>query len=232
MKIAIMQPYIFPYIGYFQLMNAVDTFVVLDDVNYINRGWINRNKILLNDKEHLFTLPVKSASQNKLINEVEIAADAQWVNKFLKTLRAAYQKAPFGATVFPLIEEILQAPYSKISELLNFSFQKINGYLNIGTSIIATSSVFDVGNETGQNRILKICKSANASHYVNPIGGQAIYSKDLFASNGIHLNFIKPRPLEYKQFNGQFIPWLSIIDVMMFNPPEKIREWLNEYDLV
>lgn len=105
MKIAVMQPYLFPYIGYFQLLNAVDMFVVFDDVNFIKKGWINRNNILVNRQKYLFTVPLKDASQNKLIKEVQIADDG-WQEKFLKTVAQSYKKAEFFDEAFALIEKL------------------------------------------------------------------------------------------------------------------------------
>lgn len=124
MKLAIMQPYFLPYIGYFQLINAVDTFVLLDDVNYINKGWINRNQLLLNGKAHLFTLPLQKASQNKLINQLELSNETKWKDKLLKTIETAYKKAPQFHLVFPLISQILQYPESNLSLFIHHSIQK------------------------------------------------------------------------------------------------------------
>src|SRR5271156_6723013 len=128
MRIAIMQPYVFPYIGYFQLIHAADVFVFYDDVNYINKGWINRNKILLNNKDQLFTIPCKEASQNKLIKDVEVLQDPKSINKILLTIQPAYKKAPFYNKVFPLIEEILA-----LSDGLTISQMAISGVKNICT---------------------------------------------------------------------------------------------------
>jgi hypothetical protein len=232
MKIAIMQPYFFPYIGYFQLINAVDKFVIYDDVNYINKGWINRNNIIVNGKAHLFTIPLKDASQNKLINEIYLSEESKWRINFLKTIDQNYKKAPFFAPVFPFIEEIINFNCNKIAELIVYSLQTLIAYLKIKTELVASSSIYNVADYKGQERILAICKKENSNHYINPIGGQDIYSKELFDSEGVKLNFLKTNPITYTQYKNEFIPWLSMIDVIMFNSPDQIHSYLNNYQLI
>jgi hypothetical protein len=231
MTIAIMQPYIFPYIGYFQLINAVDKFIIYDDVNFINKGWINRNRILVSGQPHLFTIPLKNASQNKLINEVELLQSEPWQKKLLKTIQQSYQKAPNYRTVFPLIEEIVNFPANSISELAIFGLGRICDYLEITTEIVPSSTIYDNSSLKAQDRILNICEQEKASHYINPIGGMELYSKEKFQEAGIKLNFIRSTDVSYTQFKNAFVPWLSIIDILMFNDLENINDLLQEYEL-
>ena len=232
MKIAIMQPYFLPYIGYFQLMNAVDKFVVLDDVNYINKGWINRNNILVNGKANLFAIPLKEASQNKLINEISVVDEAKWRTKLLKTIELSYKKAPFFAIVYPMIEEIINSGNSKISDLNYYSLVRINNYLDLNTEIVSTSSIYKNSDLKAEKRIIDICLKEHASIYINPIGGTEIYDKNSFTDKKLELFFIKSKEIKYIQFNNDFVPWLSIIDVMMFNSLETIKSFLEQYTLV
>jgi hypothetical protein len=232
MKIAIMQPYFFPYIGYFQLINAVDKFVIYDDVNYINKGWINRNNIIVNGKAHLFTIPLKEASQNKLIKEIYLSEESKWRVNFLKTIDQNYKKAPFFETVFPFIEEIINCNCNKIAELIVYSLKTLMAYLKIKTELVTSSSIYNVADFKGQERILAICKKENSKIYINPIGGQDIYSKELFDSEGVKLNFLKTSPITYTQYKNEFVPWLSMIDVLMFNSPDQIHSYLNNYQLI
>jgi hypothetical protein len=232
MKLAIMQPYFCPYIGYFQLIKLVDKFVIYDDVNYINKGWINRNNILVNSNKFLFQIPLVEASQNKKINTIEIFIDDIWKNKFLKTLIHSYKNAPHFDNVMNLIEGILNTNVKLISELNYYSILKICEYLDIKTEIVSTSSIFDNHNLKGQNRILSICKKLNSNHYINPIGGVDIYDPFLFLDNGIKINFITHKVIVYKQFKNLFVPNLSIIDVMMFNKKEEINNLLDQYSLI
>lgn len=229
MRVAIMQPYLFPYIGYFQLINAVDTFVIYDDVNYINRGWINRNNILINNEKKLFTISLKEASQNKLINEIEICDDFQ---KFLKTLRLNYSKAPFLDDVYPLIEKITSFENKRLSDFTLNSLIEIILYLNIKKEFILSSNLLKKNFLKGQDKIINICETLNATTYVNAIGGNELYNKDIFLKHNIKLLFIKTELISYKQFNNEFVPWLSIIDLLMFNSKEKIKSMLNQYELI
>lgn len=232
MTIAIMQPYIFPYIGYFQLINAVDKFVIYDDVNFINKGWINRNNILVGGKAHLFTIPLQDASQNKLIREVALAKHDPWQKKLLKTIQQSYQKAPGYQKVFDLIQEIVNLEVGSINELAIHALQKTCDFMDIGTEIVASSTIYNNTHLKGQDRILDICKQENADHYINPIGGMELYDRNKFENEGIRLNFIKSISCPYPQFKNAFVPWLSVIDVLMFNRSEDIKKQLEAYELI
>ncbi|MCD0471078.1 WbqC family protein [Flavobacterium sp. JAS] len=232
MKVAIMQPYFLPYIGYFQLISAVDTFVIYDDVNFIKRGWINRNNILVNEKQFLFSIDLKGASQNKLINQIEIVANPNWKKDLLKTLRLAYVRAPFFEKVFPVLQDIIMQEEINLSKLIIYSLSKICDFLSIKTDVIISSEIAKDSNLKGQDKIIEICKKLNATTYINAIGGLALYDKELFLKHDISLNFIKSNPVNYSQFKGNFIPYLSIIDIMMFNSPERIKDFLNQYELI
>ena len=233
MKLAIMQPYFFPYIGYFQLINAVDKFVVYDDVNFIKRGWINRNYININNKKVLFTLPVKDKSQNKLINQHSYNFDDIWKNNFFKTLKMSYGKNDIFSEIIDLIKQIFNFHELNVAKFNANSLKIICNYLGIKTNLKFSSNIDYNRNLKGQNRILELCQQGNANIYINPIGGQNLYDKEKFTKNNIEFHFIKTlENIRYKQFNTQFIPNLSIIDVMMFNSPEKINKMLNEYLLI
>jgi hypothetical protein len=232
MKIGIMQPYIFPYIGYFQLIKAVDKFVLYDDVNFINKGWINRNRILSNGKDLLFTIPLKDASQNKLINEIDVNWDDNWKGKFMKTIEQGYKKAPFYAQIIQIIHEIINSNENQFSKVIELNLRLICEYLEIKTEMISSSSIYQNTDKKAQERILDICKQEKASHYINLIGGLELYDKEAFAKQNMQMNFIKTLPIEYKQFKNEFVPWLSMIDVLMFNSKEEINELLNRFELV
>jgi hypothetical protein len=232
MTIAIMQPYIFPYIGYFQLINAVDKFVIYDDVNFINKGWINRNRILVSGQAHLFTVPLKDASQNKLIFEVELSTGDPWRKKLLKTIQQSYQKAPNYPTVFPLIEGIVNFETSSVTELIIYGLREICAYMGIQTEIVPSSRIFNNTILKGQDRILDICKQEKARRYINPIGGMELYEKEKFEKEGVQLNFIQSMASPYSQFKNAFVPWLSIIDILMFNDRDFINKLLKEFELL
>lgn len=231
MKLAIMQPYFFPYLGYWQMLNAVDVFVIYDDVNYIKNGWINRNNILSNGAGHLITLALDKASPFKKINETYILTGAR--EKVLGFIRNSYLKAPFFKAVFPLIEDIINYPENNIALFLENQFKNIFAYLGVQTKILLSSR--DVKKNlslSAQEKVLQICKNVGATQYINAIGGQDLYNKETFAENGIQLNFIKMNTVCYQQFKNDFVQNLSIIDVMMFNSPEQIKVILDEYELI
>ncbi|MEZ4900814.1 MAG: WbqC family protein [Spirosomataceae bacterium] len=232
MRLAIMQPYFMPYIGYLQLINAVDKFVLYDDVNYINKGWINRNRLLVNGQEYLFTIPLKEASQNKLICEIHLSTDPKWQGKLLKTIEQAYKKAPFYSTVSPVIEKIINFESDLLGEWISASFVELATYLDIHTEIVPSSRIYQNTHLKAQDRILDICKQEAANHYINPIGGTELYDKVIFEQSGILLNFIRSKGIVYPQFKNEFVPWLSIVDLMMFNDISTIQFFLNEYELV
>lgn len=232
MKVGIMQPYLFPYIGYFQLINAVDKFVLFDDVNYINKGWINRNRILLNKQEYIFTIPLEKASQNKLINEINIAKDITWKGKLLKTIETAYIKAPMFQMAFPIIDEVICYNEQNLSAYIYHSIKKLCENFRINTQIIESSGQYNTSKLKGQDKILEICSQEKATQYINPIGGTNIYQCELFRQKQLKLLFIKSNPIVYSQFGNNFIPWLSIIDVLMFVDKETIKKTLNNYILL
>ena len=235
MTIAVMQPYVFPYIGYFQLIKSVDVFVFYDDVNFIKQGWINRNRILVSGKDLVFTMPLKDASSFVTIRETQVNESLfiKWRAKFLRTLEQSYKKAPYFEKVYPLVIEILENNFISISDMATASIIKISAYLNLKTRFEFSSEKYhDTKVLERENRLVEIIKRNQSDSYVNPIGGQELYAKESFAQYRIQLNFIKSKPVVYKQFENEFVPWLSIIDVMMFNNVEEIIVMLNQYELV
>ncbi len=230
MKLAIMQPYLFPYLGYFQLIQAVDVFVIYDDVHYIKGGWINRNKILLQNKAHLFTLNVLGASSNRLINEVQVGNNQ---GKLLKTLHQSYAGAPQFDSVFPIIEEILLQPEKNLAKFLAYGLRRLCGHLGLIPQWRTSSSLKKDNSLRGQDKVIAICEELGATDYINSLGGKYLYSHDDFTRRGIRLSFIQPLPVTYRQFDNPFVPNLSIIDTLMFNPPDTARTHiLTHYELV
>jgi hypothetical protein len=234
MKVAIMQPYLFPYIGYFQLMNAVDQFVILDDVQYIRRGWINRNKILVNNSEFMFTFSLAKDSSRLNINQRFFSEDyLKEKEDILETIKRSYGKLENYRRISNLIEEILNVDTRNedISRMIARSLRLICNYLEISTPIIFSSELGHHDGLKGEDKIIDINKQLNSNHYINPIGGMELYSEENFLKQGIQLSFLRPREIQYKQ-REEFIPGLSIIDVLMFNTREEVIALLKEYDFV
>jgi hypothetical protein len=234
MKLAIMQPYLFPNLGYFQLMGAVDKFVVYDDVAFIKRGWINRNYVLGHEQKakQLFSVPLRDASQFRPINQTEVDRQgyAVWLRKFFKTVDQIYMRAPGYTAVRQILESVFAGFEGSIGELARRSLTDTAQHLGIRTSIVGSSAVYGNSALTGKTRVIDICLTERATEYINLSGGVGLYTAEDFSARGIELHFIRSRSMTYQQFANDFVPGLSIIDVMMFNPPTRIREVLTEFD--
>lgn len=229
MKVGIMQPYFLPYLGYWQLMNAVDTYVVYDDVNYISRGWINRNNFLVQGSAKLFTFSLNKASINKKINEISVLDDFA---TFVAMLKCHYKKAPYFETMMPLVEKIISYDKTNLGEFLFNSIKIVAEYLDFNTNILLSSALEKDNSLKGNDKILSICKMFGADEYYNAIGGQELYDKEDFAKNGIKLSFLKTNFTPYRQFKNSFVPGLSILDIMMFNSKEQVKQMLNDFELI
>lgn len=224
------QPYFIPYIGYWQLINAVDIFVIADDYNYIKNGWISRNRILSNGLIQYFNIEIKHASQNKKINEL-FRCDIS-TEKKLGHLICSYRKAPYFEDGILLMKDILTCPEMNLAEYLTYSIKCICDFLEIKTKMIKSSQLDHNSDLKREYRIYDMCKRLGADQYYNAIGGEKLYSFQEFEKEGIRLNFIKRKDeISYKQFNNSFVPDLSIIDVIMFNSKNEIKQMLKQYSL-
>lgn len=235
MKLAIMQPYLFPYLGYYQLLAAVDRFVVYDDVQFMLQGWINRNNILVNGKPLLFTLPLEATSANKNIIDTQVNARLfpGWFTKFRRTLQQAYSKAPHLPDVLEIVDKTMADAVDKsIAAVATESLRQVHQYLGLQSQLVPTSVGYQNSELKSQARVLDICRQEGATHYINPINGQSLYSVEAFKEVGIDLSFIKMHPTTYKQLKGEFVPNLSMLDVLMFNEPAVIRQMLTQYSLI
>jgi|AntAceMinimDraft_18_1070375.scaffolds.fasta_scaffold02570_6 hypothetical protein len=229
MKLAIMQPYFFPYIGYFQLINAVDTFVIYDDVQYIARGWINRNYFLRKDGKFLFTIPVAKYKQGAKINEVLINSD-KWKEDLKKMLFYTYKRAPFYKKVLNSIENLFLIESDNLSEYCAKSIELVCQYVGVNTQLLFSSNIkYDNFNKI--KKINSILKNEKASSFVLPPGSKELYKSNDFI---VPTSFLIPNnDLNYLQFSKKrFESNLSIIDIMMFNSKKEIKKMLNEYSLI
>ena len=229
MKLGIMQPYFMPYIGYWQLMATVDIYVVYDDVNYIKGGWVSRNNILLNGQKHMFTITLNGASPNKLFNEITIKDDFK---KFSRLIESAYKKAPYYVEVCTLLDRIYSYEDRSLGAFMMNSFQVVLDYLEIDTKLILSSSIEKDNSLKAKDKVKHICHLLGADTYYNAIGGQELYDKDNFKADGIDLQFVKTDLTSYVQFKNEFVPGLSIIDVLMFNSPDETNTMLKQFTLV
>ena len=228
-----MQPYFCAYIGYYQLINFVDKFVICDNMQYTKKGWFNRNRILDNGTDRMFTIPIKK-DNNRLNVNLRYLADNSIRERMriLKQIQALYKKkAPFFSQNYPLVRRLFIQEINNLFDFIHFSVIELCFNLDIKTQIILSSSL-DIDPELkSQDRIIETCKCLNTDIYVNPIGGKTLYDKETFKREGIELKFIKSKEIEYAQFNHAFVPWLSIIDILMFNEIEQVKKYLNEFEL-
>ena len=230
MKIAVMQPYFMPYIGYFQLMNAVDEFVIYDNIQYTKKGWINRNRILVDGKDSYISLPLKKDSDYLDIKDRYLADS--WLSekyKMLNRINASYKKAPYFNLVFPLIERCVLFEEKNLFTFIHYALRQATEYLKITTPLVISSSIMVDHELRAEKRVMAICNARNADSYFNPIGGLQLYSKDDFKEQGLNLHFLKTNDFRYKQFDHDFVPFLSIIDVMMFNSINEIIGYLKSF---
>ena len=192
------QPYLFPYIGYWQLINLTDIYIIADNVQYIKKGYINKNYILSNSKSHRFTLEAQGVHLGKLISEIKVGNNAK---KILKTIFHSYTKAPYFSDIYPMLENILLNDEKNLAKYIGYSIERIADFLNIDTKLINESDLYVDDSLNAQHGIINICKIFNADQYINAIGGQKLYNKEDFEKDGIVLNFLKTDEITYKQFN-------------------------------
>lgn len=227
MKLAIMQPYFLPYLGYWQLIASVDCFVIYDNIKYTKKGWINRNRLLRDGDAVTFSLPVAAGSDSLDVVQRELAPSHDR-RKLLAQFQGAYAKAPHYAETLPLLREIIECPEQNLYRHVRHSVDRLCAHLGINTQIVASSAVPIDHSLRSQDKVIAICKSLGAAEYINPIGGTELYESAAFAEQGLRLSFLRATPFEYTQFGDKpFVPWLSIIDLLMFNPLETVQGWLH-----
>lgn len=229
LKISIMQPYLFPYLGYFQLINYSDAFVIFDDVNYIKKGFINRNNYLIGGSKKLVTVPVLKASQNKKINELFFSNE---VEGFLKNISFNYKGCKYYDDIYPLVEKALSVNDKSITNVCRLSIELILNYLGIDKKIILSSSIDYDRDGDAVSKVLSICDALNSSDYINPVGGIGLYDKDVFAKENIRLSFLKTKFKSYEQGLIEFVPALSIVDILMRCDKDWVLNSLNDFELV
>jgi hypothetical protein len=232
--LSVMQPYAFPYFGYFCLIQSSNEIVFYDDVNFIKGGWINRNKILVNDKPTIFNIYLSGASSFKEIREIELLRDDKKVLSSLRTIQQSYKNAPYFRDVFPIITKVFLESEGNIADFAIASIQAVYDYIDLPLRYRKSSSDFShTKGEDKVDRLVHMCEELGYKNYINVMGGQGLYTKEVFAERGINLYFNKPSLTPYNQFgDSDFHPYLSIIDVMMFCSPEKIREIINQYEII
>lgn len=225
-----MQPYFFPYMGYFQLIDRSDIFVFADDVQYLKRGWINRNRILRAGEACWLTLPVRKGAHSLSINQ----RSYEFVNarRLLRRIEASYRRAPRFDETFALVRQIMECSNANVAEFNMNLITRVADRLGITTRFVVSSRLEKNAGLTGQERVVDICQRLGAAHYVNPIGGIRLYQAARFARAGIELSFVQSTVPAYAQFGDPPIGSLSIVDSLMFNGDSVIAEHLKAYRLI
>ena len=230
MRVAIMQPYFLPYIGYWQLIAAADVFVIYDNIQYTKKGWINRNRMLVNGSPALFTLPLQDGHAEALVDQRLIAPFDH--RKLLRRFEGAYRRAPHYEETLPLLTKIIYQDEDNLFQFLLRSVMRICIHLGISTWIRQSSGITIDHSLKAQDKVIAICKALKADEYLNASGGVELYDTKAFRRDALRLRFIRALPLEYPQLGHPFVPWLSIIDVLMFNPLEKVQHLVhNHYEV-
>jgi len=241
-----MQPYFFPYIGYFHAIHAVDKYIIYENLDYIKDGWMNRNRVLIkNQSPSYLSVMVEGRSSNKKTNEIELNTSFNWRRKLLNKVFFNYKGSPFFDESYLLIEECINIDSDMLFMYNSKIVKKLAEYLELDTEIqydnrhfltlekkIAAGIIDDAKFEAKSKRVFEICKHENADVFVNAIGGRALYDKIQFKENGIDLYFVETEEIEYNQFSANFHPNLSIIDVLMHNGQDRTKDLLNNYKLI
>ncbi|WP_271424725.1 WbqC family protein [Aequorivita sinensis] len=233
-KIGIMQPYFLPYIGYFQLMEMVDEFVIYDNIEFSKASWIRRNRMLQNGKEAYFTLPIKKDSDFLDVDQRYLAKNFdKEAGKLLRRIEANYSKAPYFNDFFPIVQEIIFCEERNLFDYILNSVYCIKDYINIKTPIQVFSKLGkDVHLLRAQDKVIGVCKALQATHYINSFGGKHLYDSESFEKENLQLLFFRTSHIEYSQFDNDFIPFLSIMDVCMFNNVAQVQEYLSHFEII
>ncbi|MFS8063614.1 MAG: WbqC family protein [Luteimonas sp.] len=231
LRVALMQPYFFPYLGYFQLMHAVDCFVFYDDAQFMKGGWVNRNRLLVDGRPGWWTFPVVHASHRLPICGREYRSAPAQTARLIAQVEHAYRLAPHFGSMFPRIAGYLGSPQSNVAAFNQAHLESLARDMGLRCRFLASSELVPGTTLGGQAKVIEICRALGATHYINSPGGQALYDADVFADAGLQLGFLHPRPEPYPQFGQPHAASLSIVDALMFNDPEHMRQLLRQYDL-
>ncbi|RAU47310.1 MULTISPECIES: WbqC family protein [unclassified Pseudomonas] len=230
--IAVMQPYLFPYLGYFQLIAAADVFVLGDDLQYVRSGWVNRNRILHDHEARLISFPLKKDRFQLPINQRQLCDRfSEEADRLIALIAQSYQQAPYFAQVMPLIERLVRFPQQNIALYAEHAIRELCAYLHIVTPIMRSSDLILGSPVDKQERIIRIAHTFEATTFITPEGGSVVYDRDHFARNRLLVRFFRMSPVEYRQFRQPFVANLSIIDVLMFNCVEQVQHLLTQFQL-
>jgi hypothetical protein len=230
MKLAAMQPYFFPYLGQFDLLNRADIWIAYDPAQYIRHGWVNRNRVLHPESGwHYIVVPLQKHTHEVVINQMKIAS-SDWKTEIFKRLQHYHMDAPFYRPTIHFLQDVLSTEETNLSKLNVALFRATATMLGIHTPIFVFSEMeLSLSSSGPQNLALELCRAVGATEYINPPGGVHLYSPEEFAKYGILLTIQSFSPMVYSCGRFEFIPSLSIIDVMMWNSSEEIKYYLDTF---
>lgn len=251
MKVAIMQPYFFPYLGYFQAMHAVDKYILHDQLNYIKEGFIHRNRYLTTGGDvKFFNVAVQKKSSNALIADIRVADHVGWRGKIKEQFKQNYRRAPFFEDVFPLVEKVVDADTDLLAEINAKSIAMVKGYLGLSCDLVPNAENYlDIEDnlraiyvkgvegravvEKKTMRVLMVCQRENADIFVNATGGRDLYRPDQFRAYGVDLYFVQSDLIKYPQYGMKYFqPNLSILDALFNCSPEHVVDMVGRYQLI
>ena len=223
-RIALMQPYFLPYLGYFQLIAASDCFVLYDNVQFIKNGWIERNRYLLEGEPKWFGLPLAKGSHSQLINQRQVSPHFD-IDTVISRLAFAYRNAPHAERTLTWLEALLKLPAGNVAEFNELALRSCCSLLRIHTPIVRASEWAPVSHAKGQARVIETIRAIGGTRYLNPVAGGAMYDSVEFADAGYALELLEPELGAYEQLGKPFVPALSILDLLMFNDLETVSTW-------
>lgn len=226
-RVVLMQPYFLPYLGYYQLLGAADLFISYDTAQFIKNGWIERNRYLLDGEPKWFGIALEKSSHTLPIHDKRISQGFHYP-QVLEKLKHAYRKAPYVQQVLPWLAQLLEQPASSIAELNLRVLRASCALIELDTPIIAASALAPGAGVSGQARVLELMAATGATHYLNPAAGAFLYEAEEFAKAGIELELLHAELSPYPQQGQDFVPGLSLLDALMFNPPELVGEWARQ----
>ena len=236
MKLAIMQPYFFPYVGYFSLMEYADRFVFFDTPQYISRGWVNRNRLMTAAGEPVYmTVPIRKMPRETAIMDIAIDQSQDWKEKIYGQLSAYKKRAPRFKAVSGFVHDVLDGFEGDSLSALNIRGMKaVAAELGIDCAFDTFSEMeLPIGEVHAPDEwALEISRAMKAEVYVNPPGGMEFFDKSKYDRAGIDLQYLQSNLKPYVQRVGKWVPGLSILDVMMFCGQDEIRDILNDYTIL
>lgn len=230
-RIALMQPYFLPYLGYFQLIAASDCFVVYDNVQFIKNGWIERNRYLLDGEAKWFGLPLAKGGHTQLIMERQVSSHFD-IAPLINKLAFAYRKAPHVERTLTWLDALLRLPAQNIAEFNELALRSCCSLLKLNTPIVRASEWAPASFAKGQERVIEVITAVGGSTYLNPAAGGGLYDAEAFADAGYELELLKPSLPAYRQHDKPFVAALSILDALMFNELEQVSAWVRQGEIV